>query len=57
MHLPIALQNYPQLIDQPVFQNTTVMHLKSATLHEGDLNVPSLNLQNCVQEQTVYIGL
>lgn len=51
----IALQNRQQLSAQPVFQNTTVMHLKSATLQRGAHKAPSLNLHICVQEHKPFM--
>lgn len=54
IQLAIALQNHQQLTAQPVFQNTTVMHLKSATLQQGAHKVPSSNLHICVQEHEPF---
>ena len=51
----IALQNRQQLSAQPVFQNTTVMHLKSATLQRGAHKAPSLSLHICVQEHKPFM--
>lgn len=54
IQLAIALQNHQQLTAQPVFQNITVMHLKSATLQHGAHKVPSSNLHICVQEHKPF---